>query len=252
MSSQPNDKAPDLPDALVKELLRNQGLPLDAHVKVNVQTTRVRVNPDGTRTVLSQTNSSPVRRRALFKTRRPSKLVAVLMSSIGFAQMAYGMWAGHSDALAASLMHRSESCQLATLSLADASTTPVAGVTATCRVEQAIVIDAYRTTSRSSITYHVVTARPDGSRDNTRLTARGAYRFWMRLRPSELINAQRFVTPGYRLTGKVLALADSAGTAMSRDHPDSAAYPNAANTIVGALLFVLGLVMFVQANARRR
>ena len=250
MSSQPNDKAPGVPDALVKELLRRQGLPLDANVEVNVHTTRVRVNPDGTRTVLSDAVSTPVHHTGR-KRRRPSKLVAVLMSAIGFVQLAYGMWAAHSDSLAASLMHRSESCQIATLSLGDASTPP-AGVTPTCRVERAIVTETYRTTSRSSVTYHVVTTSPDGSRDNTRLTARGAYQFWSRLSPSEVIHAQRFITPGYRLTGEVLALADNAGAAMSRDHPDSSAYPNAANTIVGALLFVLGLVMFVQSNARRR
>jgi hypothetical protein len=235
MSSQPSEKTPAIPDGLVRELLREQGLPFDAHVKVSVTTTRVRLNPDGTRTVLSRMNSSAVG-RGLASMRRPSKLVAIIMSVLGFLQLSYGVWAGRSDARAASIMHRSESCQLQPASLSRHSV-------ASCQIEKAIVMEAYASSSRSGTTYHVVTLRPDGTRDNTRLTARGAYKFWKRLRPTELIVAQRFVAPGYHLTGEVLALADSAGTAMSRDHPDSGAYPNAVAILMGGLLFAVGIAM---------
>ena len=251
MSSQPSEKTPAIPDGLVRELLREQGLPLDAHVKVNVTTTRVRLNPDGTRTVLSRVNSSTVG-RGLASMRRPSKLVAIIMSVLGFLQLSYGLWAGRSDARAASIMHRSESCQLQQLMMPNTDTQlmPVAlsgHSVASCQIEKAIVVDAYAGSSRSGTTYHVVTLRPDGARDNTRLTARGAYPFWKRLRPTEVIVAQRFVTPGYHLTGRVLALADSAGAAMSRDHPDSGAYPNAVAILMGGVLFAVGIAMYRSA-----
>ena len=244
MSSQPNEKTPAILDGLVSELLREQGLPLDAHVKVNVTTTRVRRNPDGTRTVLSRMNSSAVG-RGLASMRWPSKLVAIIMSVLGFLQLSYGVWAGRSDARAASIMHRSESCQLQPASLSGHSV-------ASCQIEKAIVVEAYASSSRSGTTYHVVTLRPDGTRDDTRLTARGAYKFWKRLRPTELIVAQRFVAPGYHLTGRVLALADSAGTAMSRDHPDSGAYPNAVAILMGGLLFAVGIAMYRTAARASR
>ena len=248
MSSHPREKTPAIPDGLVRELLREQGLPLGAHVKVNVTTTRVRLNPDGTRTVLSRINSSTVG-RSLASMRRPSKLVAIIMSVLGVLQLSYGVWAGRSDAQVASIMRHSESCQLRQLTMpnTDNQLMPVSlpgHAVATCQVEKAIVVDAYASSSRSGTTYRVVTLRQDGTRDNTRLTTRGAYQFWKRLRPTELIVAQRFVTPGYHLTGKVLALADSAGTATSRDHPDSGAYPNAVAILMGGLLFAVGIAIF--------
>jgi hypothetical protein len=251
MSSQPNEKPPEIPDALVQELLRSRGVPLDAHVKVNVTTTRVRLNPDGTRTLLSRINSSSVG-RGFASMRRPSKLVAIVIWALGFLQLANGMWAGHSDALAARIIRDSESCQLQRLMTPTGdqlspSSYAEASPAASCQVEKAIVVDPYASSSRYGTTYHVVTLRPDGARDNTPLTARGVYQFWKRLRPTELIVAQRFVVPGYHLTGKVLALADSAGTAMSRDHPNSGAYPNAVALLMGGTLFAVGMAMFVNA-----
>ena len=241
MSSQPNEKTPEIQEGLVKEL-RTQGLPLDVHLKLNVVTTRVRLNPDGTRTVLSQVNSRTGGRRVT-STRRPSRLVAIVLAALGFFQLSYGLWAGRSDAQAESIMHASESCQLQRLM----TPLPAPSPAASCQIEKAIVVSAYASSSRHGTSYHVVTLRPDGANDDTRLTARGAYQFWKRLRPTELIAAQRFVAPGYHLTGEVLALADSAGTAMSRDHPDSGAYPNAVAVLMGGLLFAAGIVMFVSA-----
>jgi len=252
MSSQPNEKPAHIPDAVVQELLRNQGLPLDPHVKVKVKTTRVRLNPDGTRTVLSQSDSSSVG-RGLSSMRRPSKLVSIVIGSLGFLQLAYGLWAGHSDGLAARVIRASESCQLQQLTTSNSatqlspSTVSAASAAVSCRVEKAIVVDPYVSSSRNGRTYHVVTVRPDGARDNTILSARGGYQFWKRLRPTELILAQRFAAPGYRLTDRVLALADSAGTAMSRQHPDSGAYPNAVAMFAGAVLLAVGMAMFTKA-----
>lgn len=245
MSSQPNEKGPAVPDALVKELLRSQGLPPDSHVTVNVHTTRVRANRDGTRIIISPTGSSAG--RAPPSTRRPSRLVAIVISVFGFVQLAYGMWAGHSDALAASVIHGSESCGLQQL-LPPAAATPQLSTNVPCRVERAIVVNPYTSSSRHGTTYRVITVRSDGFRDDTPIAARGAFQFWKRLQPREQIRVQRFVIPGYHLTGTILALADSSGSAMSRGNPDSGAYPNAVAMLMGSLLFVLGMAMYVKAG----
>ena len=253
MSSQPNEKSPEVSDALVKELLRREGLPLDAHVKVNVVTRRVRVNRDGTKTILSGFNASPVGRGlASLRPKRPSKLVAVVLSLLGFMQMAVGISEGHSDSLAAAVMSQSESCQIARVASAGAGAPSPAPDEQTappvCRIEPAIVIDHYTGSSRYSTTYHVVTVRPDGTRDDIPIAARSGTQLWKRLRPTELIFAQRFVVPGYHLSGRVLALADSAGSAMSRLHPDSGGLPNAAFALMGGILFATGMAMFVSAR----
>ena len=248
MSSQPNRKTPEIQDGFAKEL-HTQGLPLDVHLELNVHTTRVRLNPDGTRTVLSEVNSSSSGRRVT-SSGRPSKLVAIILAALGFIQLSYGVWTAHSDAQAASIMHASESCQLQRLMTP--SSLPAPSSAESCAVEKAIVVNAYASSSRHGTTYHVVTLRPDGAHDDTRLTARGAYQFWKRLRPTELITAQRLVAPGYRLTGEVLALADSEGTAMSRDHPDSGAYPNAVAILMGSLLFAVAIAMFASAGRKAK
>lgn len=249
MSSQPDEKPRDIPDALVNELLRSQGLRNDAHVRVKVRTTRIRLNSDGRRTVLSGISSSRVG-RGLASMRRPSKLVSTFMATIGFVQLSYGSWAASSDAHAARLIRGNESCQLARLTRPTtgaqlSSTSPAAAPQrGPCQLEKAIVVNPYASSSRHGTTYHVVTVRPDGSRDNTSLATRGAYRFWKRMRPNELITVQRFVTPGYQLSGEVLALSDSAGVALSPLHPDSGAYPNAVSILAGGLLLVLGVMTF--------
>lgn len=180
--------------------------------------------------------------------RRPSRFVAIVVAALGLLQLTYGAWAAHSDALAGQIIRTSESCQLQRLM------TPIAGrqrsVGGPCQIEKAIVVDAYISSSRSGTRYHVITLQPSGTRDNTQLTARGAYPFWRRLRSTELIAAQRFVAPGYRLTGRVLALADTAGTAMDPDHPESGAYPNAIAMFMGSVLFAVGIAMSARARPR--
>lgn len=254
MSSQPNEKAPDVPDALVKELLRSQGLPLDAHVKLNVHTTRVRVNPDGSRTILSD-SGFPAGRRPTSR-RRPPAWAALLFSLIGFVQMSFGMWAWHSDSLATPLLHGSESCQLAqvmaqhgtdgTVTLQAAA--PPSSALAACRIESAVVTRRYTSSSRHVTHYHVATVTPTGRRDDIPVAGRAGSQLWSRVQPTERITLQRFVLPGYHLSGDVIALADSAGAAMSRYHPDSNYQNNLVNVLAGGLLFVLGMVMFVKSR----
>jgi hypothetical protein len=245
MSSQPNEKGSGVPDALVKELLRRQRLPADAHVNVSVHTARVRLNPDGTRTVLSDSDYA---RGIGARRRRPPRWAGVLLPIIGFVQLTYGLWAAHSDSLATALLRRSASCQLAQLTPQPGDEMPAETIP-TCRVEKAVVIEHYISTSRRRSYYHIVTLTPLGKRDNVALVAWAGTQLWNRVQPTERISLQRFVRPGYHLTGSVLALADSAGAALTRSHPDSGAQNNLVNILMGGVLFVAGLTLFVQANA---
>lgn len=254
MSSQPNEKTPDVPDALIRELLRREGLPPDAHVKVNVHTTRVRLNRDGTRTVLTDSDVSA--RRGRSRSRRPPrKWVGVLFSLIGFAQLAYGMWAAHSDSLAAPLVRGSESCQLARLAPRDPSdlaTVSLAGspsAAAACHIETAVVVKRYTSSSHNVTHYHIVTVTPTGTHDDVPVVGRAGQQLWNRVEPTERIALQRFVVPGYHRTGDVIAMGDSLGTTLSRWHPDAPNQNNLVNILLGGVLFVTGMALFVKARA---
>lgn len=243
MSSQPDEKPSVVPDALVKELLRREALPLDAQVKINVHTTRVRLNPDGTRTILSESAAAAPRSR-----RPPSKWAGMLFAVIGFAQMAYGMWAGHSDAVVAPLLRGSESCQLGHLASREADV-PSTNGPAACQLEHAVVVRRYISSSRNVTHYHIVTVTPTGERDDVPVVGRAAVQLWNRVQPTQGITLQRFVLPGYHLTGDVIAVGDSGGAAMSRSHPDSGTRYNLVNAVIGGALFVTGMVMVARARA---
>ena len=245
MSSQPNEKGSDIPDALVRELLRRQGLPLDAHVNVSVHTTRVRLNPDGTRTVLSDSNDA---RRAGSRRRPPPRWAGILFAIIGFVQLGYGLWAAHSDSLATAVLRRSPSCQTAQLTREAGDDAPSETIP-TCRIEKAVVIDHYLSTSRRRSYYHIVTLTPVGKRDNSSVVSWAGTQLWNRVQPAERIIIQRFVRPGYHLTGAILALSDSTGWALTRSHPDSGTQNNLVNILMGGVLFVAGLTLFVKADA---
>lgn len=247
MSSQPNEKGSDVPDALVRELLRREGLPLDAHVNVSVHTTRVRLNPDGTRTVLSDSNDA---RRVGSRRRPPPRWAGTLFAIIGFVQISYGLWAAHSDSLTTAVLRRSASCQTAQLTRELGEDAPSETIP-TCRIEKAVVIDHYLSTSRRRSYYHIVTLTPMGKRDNSSVVSWAGTQLWNRVQPAERITIQRFVSPGYHLTGAILALADSTGWALTRFHPDSGTQNNLVNILMGGVLFVAGLTLFVQANAAK-
>lgn len=242
MSSQPNEKGPGLPDALVRELLSSQGLPADSRVTLNVHTTRVRVNPDGTRTILSESDG----RSATTSRRRAPRWAGVLFSVIGFAQMAYGLWASHSDSMATPLLRQSASCQIA--QLAPSSGAEASGETIpVCRVEKAVVVRRHTTTSRRRTRYYIETVTPIGKHDDIPVVGWKGSQLWSRVQPTERIAIQRFVRPGFHLTGDVIALGDDAGSALSQSHPDSGAQNNLVNILMGAVLFVTGLVTFARA-----
>jgi hypothetical protein len=190
--------------------------------------------------------------------RRPSAWAAVLFSIIGFGQLAYGMWASHSDSLAFPLLRGSGSCQFtqvlprqaaeaATVTLQAATTTP--SVLAACRLEKAVIVERYATSSRNVTHYHIVTVTPTGRRDDIALASRTGSQLWERVRPTERLTLQRFVLPGYHLTGEVIALGDTIGATLTRWHPDANYRNNLVNVVMGGVLFVTGLALFVKSRA---
>jgi hypothetical protein len=255
MSSQPNEKSGGVPDELVKELLRSRGLPLDAHVKVNVHTTRVRLNSDGTRTVTS--DSGVTGGYGPSKRRRAPRWAAVLFCVVGFGQMTYGMWASHSDSLAAPLIRGSVSCRRTeVISQRDpdpgavtlqAATTPPS-LLSPCRIEQAVVVKRYTTTSRHVTHYHITTVTPTGNRDDISLAGRAGSQLWERVQPTERITVQRFVLHGYHLTGDVLAVGDGVSAALSQSHPDARYQMNLVNILIGGIMFMTAITLFVKSG----
>jgi hypothetical protein len=187
-----------------------------AHVKVNV-VTRVRV-------------SSDPRRKARANLRW---YVLVLLAFAG-CQTAYQAWAYRSDVAVTPVFRASESCH--TLS-ADSAQSSVAGA---CRREFAIVVELRSSSGRSGTTYRIRTVSSDGTRESAALAGPNARTFFHRVRPTERIALQRFVAPGYSLTGSVTAFADSAGSVETFNHPEAGARYHAVLAIMGLILFVLG------------
>lgn len=200
-----------------------------AHVKVNIVTRRVRLDPDGTRRVIKPPPPRSVRLAA-----------AVLMLLIGLAQMSYGIWAGLSDRTAAALYRSSESCRLVN----DGATASIAR--SNCRVEDVIVYDRHARTSRGHTNYYLLTVSPTGRRDVTMLVGPGSKEFWKRVRPTEGVKLQRFIAPGYHITDEPTAVADSTGWVLTRYHPDSPTHFDALNILLGGAMTMLALVLGVQ------
>ena len=202
-----------------------------ANVRVNIVTRRVRVSSDGTRSVIGP--------------RRHAKRIAAALVVLGALQAAYGVWATHSDAVAAVRYHESDSCALRAGD--STSWTP----TAVCRLESAVVYDRHSHSSRSRAKYYLLTVSQSGSRDVTPLYGAGAKALWERVRPTQRILLQRFVAPGYHLTGQVMAYSDSAGWSLTSYHPDAGTRYSAVTAFLGVLLFLTGgglLVSWTRAD----
>ncbi|HVX39507.1 MAG TPA: hypothetical protein VHB25_08025 [Gemmatimonadaceae bacterium] len=252
--SEPRDPS-DARDDLIRELLEREGVHLDgnvkAHVNVNVTTRRVRVNPDGTRTVISETTES---RPATGSTLRASgrgtsarrKWIILAMIGVGAAQASYGAWSGWSDEKMAPVYHASPSCQTQWLDAAANATgrTPADGDA--CRVESVMISRKHWYSGRQTTTYYLETVRADGHRDDTPMAWRTGNAFWQRVRPTERILVQRFVAPGYHLTGAIMAFADAAGRGMSRDNPDSGTHYPSMNMFLGGAIALTGLLLLVR------
>lgn len=168
-----------------------------AHVKVNV-VTRVRVNADPRQT----------------KNRSP-RWYAIALLALGLVESAYEAWAYRSYMAAAPIYHASESCRMPTLdSLASVGD-------GACRREFGVVVAVKTTSGKGGTTYRLLTVSPDGTRDDVSLFGPATSAFIRRVKPTERLALQRFVVPGYSLTGKITAFADSTGSVLTRYHPDA-------------------------------
>ena len=100
-----------------------------------------------------------------------------------------------------------------------------------------MVVAATYSSGRSGRTYRLTTVSVDGSREYTSLAGAQGIALWGRMHPTERVGLQRFVAPGYYLTGKITAVADSVGSGMTRYHPDSRTHFEAMFAAVGFLMF---------------
>ena len=168
-----------------------------AHVKVNV-VTRVRMSAD------------PGEKRA-----RIRRWYAIVLLSLGLVETAYEAWTYRSYMAAAPVYRASESCRMPTMdSLASVGD-------GACRREFGVVVAVKTTNGKGGTTYRLLTVSPDGTRDDVSLFGPATRAFIRRVKPTERLALQRFVAPGYSLTGRITAFADSAGAVLTRYHPDA-------------------------------
>jgi hypothetical protein len=164
-------------------------------------------------------------------------LLALML--IGLGQGSYFFWAARSALAAAPVFHASESCNAPALV---SSATIAAGA---CRLELVTVISATYSSSRSGRTYQIATLSADGAQSHVLLAGTPSMALWRRVHPMERVVLQRFTAPGYYLTGRITAIADSAGAAMTRYHPDSGTHYEGMYAAVGMLLFACTFTLCV-------
>jgi hypothetical protein len=180
-------------------------------------------------TIRSASDPSPRQR-----TRWISLLVAVLAS--GWS--AYHLLGIQSDAAAERVYRASESCALVSV---DPTTPAQPGA---CRREFAVIIGRKVTGGGTSSwpRYYLKTRASDGTRETTRVTTYNAAEFLKRVRVDDRIALLRFVAPGYRLTGEIIAFGDSLGNAGTEYRPDSRARRHGFLAVLG-IIVVIGAVI---------
>lgn len=195
---------------------------------------RIRVN------VVSKGGNSPSARSAGTLRDRARWTVIILML-LGLGETLYGVHATRSSMAAAPLYRGSASCHLPRADSVLVAPTDV------CRNEPAVIVARTWYSSRnSSRSFYLETVTPDGRRDKTVLAGR-SLSFWRRVQPTERVTLQRFVAPGYYLTGKITALADSQGIGLTRFHPDSGSHRESGYALMGIMIFVSMLVIYVRS-----
>ena len=231
-------------DDFIDEILEKEGVSRNARLRVNVVARRVRVTPDGTRHVVSETYYP---QGMLGRKRARAWWFALVCILAGGGQLAYGAWASRSDAAAARIFRTDPSCSTRWI---DPRQAPSVAPRGACRVDTATVVARHvRYQRRGSANYWLVTVTPDGSRDDTPLTWRGT-RLWDRVSPTERIRAQRFIASGYHLTGSITAFADDSGLALTWYHPDSGTRLQFANVLLGGAILLTGLLLLYRNRSR--
>jgi hypothetical protein len=164
---------------------------------------------------------------------------------LGIAQLGYGGWAAWSDAAVKPVFAADHSCALA----AFADTAGRAGGACTFSVVIVSSRDDYGGKSGSRYSVRVY----DASEHHERVSLGGspdAHTFWRRLIVGQPLRLQRFVAPGYHVTGRVVAVNDGRNSLMSTDSPSSPAAPNFVNIFMGLVTTILGLA-FLRARRDR-
>src|SRR5512146_3064918 len=116
-------------DDFIDDILEREGVPRNARLRVNVVARRVRVTPDGTRHVVSETYYP---QSMLARRRTRAWWFALLCALVGGAQLAYGTWAGHSDLAAATVFRADPSCSSRWI---DPKQPPAVAPLGACRVD---------------------------------------------------------------------------------------------------------------------
>lgn len=168
------------------------------------------------------------------KRRVDPRWILLAMMLAGLVQGSYFVWAGRSALAAAPIFRGDASCKAPKL---DSSPRGSGGA---CRLESAVVAGAY-----GGRTYSVITISVDGTRDYSPIAAGESRALWRRVQRGQRVVLQRFVAPGYYLTGKVTGIADSVGFGMTRYHPDSRTHYEAMYATVGMLMFACTLALIV-------
>jgi len=165
----------------------------------------------------------------------------VILMVIGLGQTVYGVHAARSSLAAAPIYRASASCRLPAID----SAAPAAGDA--CRTQPAVIVARTLYSGRSSSrSYYLETVTPDGRRESSVIAGR-SIAFWRRVQPTERVTLQRFVAPGYYLTGKITAIADSQGVALTRFHPDSGSHRESGYALMGIMIFISTLLIYVRS-----
>ena len=226
------------------EILKREGVSRSAHLRVNVVARRVRMNPDGTRSVVSETHYP---QQTLGRKQSRSWWLALAFALFGTGQLGYGAWAGQSDVAAAAVFRADQSCSSRWIDPRQPIVTVPPGA---CRIDTATIVARHtRSSQRSGLNYWLVTVTPDGSRDDSPLLYRDA-KLWDRVKPTQRIKAQRFVAPGFHLTGSITAFADDTGMAFTWYHPDAGTHLQFANILIGGGIAVVGVLVMLRQRSR--
>jgi hypothetical protein len=212
-------------DARIREMLEREAAARMAHVQLTLVRKGV---PFTTRDDTSA------------KSRNTTRWLVLGLMCVGAIQALYGFWSARSSVRAASWFHTSASCQMPAI---DSALTVAADI---CRNEPAVVVAKTVRWSRNSKKYFLATASANGTRDNTQLARWSGTVLWRRLQPTQHIVVQRFVAPGFYLTGRITAVLDSTGAAMTRYHPDSGTHYEIVNALTGTLLFACTLAIYLK------
>lgn len=174
------------------------------------------------------------------------RLMSLLLLGVGAWVVGYSIWANHSDALSARIYNESPSCRSKWIDprVASSSQAPPGGA---CIVETGTIVARIGPRDRGN-EFTIVTITPDGTRDNTFLTR--YVNDWGRMRPRRELKMQRFIAPGFRRTGQIVAVADDASVIYTLATPGVDRHRNRRNGIVGGMFLFVGMA-FAGISIRR-